>query len=357
MTVIKAAYTAEQIISGIPYVINSTAYTSQSHYFMDGDGIERDSQWVSVTNTGLTGTLGVSFTPTGFSTGQYFTLRGQETFHEPLLISKIYISGASGQPYNLTVGLTDIKDASQVIPGPDTIPNCYAWWKASSGTTLNSSNGVTQWVDSLNGHVLYSSAAGLQPTYLTASANFNNKPTLSFDGVNDQMLSDEAAANWAFLNGPSGSTMAIVCRTTASVLQQTPISTGYCDILTNGRALGINFPNTSSIQNRLSNSGSISYANTTTFSASLINRTIYAISSIQSGSAAARASTSPYATSAVSGTPMTNITPISTFKVSYPWWAYFGGEIAEIVIFSKTLNDEEMNRLKFYFNKTYGTPY
>lgn len=62
-----------------------------------------------------------------------------------------------------------------------------AWWRADLGITLNGST-VSAWADqSGNGFHLLQGTSGAQPTYSAASATYNNRPSLTFDGVDDQL--------------------------------------------------------------------------------------------------------------------------------------------------------------------------
>ena len=77
---------------------------------------------------------------------------------------------------------------------PNTIANCTGWFRADMGVTLNGSK-VSAWADqSGSGHNLTQAVSANQPTFVSASADFNNQPALSFAADFDWLAS---ASGWS----------------------------------------------------------------------------------------------------------------------------------------------------------------
>lgn len=53
-----------------------------------------------------------------------------------------------------------------------------------------------------------------RPTYSAADANFNSRPSVTFDDVNDVLVSSLAATNWAFMHDGTGAVIAMMLRPT-----------------------------------------------------------------------------------------------------------------------------------------------
>lgn len=65
---------------------------------------------------------------------------------------------------------------------PTKLPNLAAWYRGDMGITLNGGT-VSAWADqSGNGRHLTQGTAAQQPTYVAASASYNQRPALTFDG-------------------------------------------------------------------------------------------------------------------------------------------------------------------------------
>lgn len=106
-------FTTEFIVAGVPWVTSSLASGIKYHPFLDGSGNNKFAQWCQIKNTGLSGSLAVAFTSTGFSTNNYFTLSAGQSYDKPLMIGWVYVSGSAQQPYSIVAGLTDI-NTSQI---------------------------------------------------------------------------------------------------------------------------------------------------------------------------------------------------------------------------------------------------
>lgn len=350
---------AESTISGIPYVVSSNASSLKGHYFTSFDGIERNTNFLSITNTGTSGSLFVSFVSGGFSTGKYFTLSAQETFSKKLSLSKVFISGVAAQPYEIVAGLTNMenKDSAASRFVPSDISDCFAWWKADSGITLSGTT-VAVWTDEVNGRVLQNSVKASQPTYVSSTVTFNNRPTLAFDGTDDQLVSDLSKGTWSFLHDMTGSTIAVVCRTNVISLLQSICGTSAAGTSLTGRCVVLNYNTTSMMQNRLSISGSATYDTlASAFPYVVQNNTIYCISALDTGSTLRMRrlnSSTAYSTVTISSPYLDSREPEFTFRVGYAGFPFLNGNIAEVVIYNKTLTQDEMTKLSEYFVKKYG---
>ena len=58
------------------------------------------------------------------------------------------------------------------------------WWRADLGVTTGA---TLNWVGQKNGTVATQGTVAAQPTYSAADVNFNNRPSFTFDGVNDEL--------------------------------------------------------------------------------------------------------------------------------------------------------------------------
>lgn len=58
-------------------------------------------------------------------------------------------------------------------------------WRADLGVTV--ATGVSQWTGQVNGTQLANGTGAAQPAVTASNANFNNRPTIGGDGVNDEL--------------------------------------------------------------------------------------------------------------------------------------------------------------------------
>ncbi len=85
------------------------------------------------------------------------------------------------------------------------------WARADLGITI--ATGASVWADqSGKGRDLIQGTAARQPGFNATDANFNGHPSLTFDDVDDFMLSDDAASTWDFMSDGSGCTIMVVHR-------------------------------------------------------------------------------------------------------------------------------------------------
>lgn len=76
-------------------------------------------------------------------------------------------------------------------------------WRSDSGVTLGA--GVASWTDRYAGRVLLQATGTKQPAFNLFQ--INARPTLTFDGTSDELVSNEAASAWRFLSDGTGCTV------------------------------------------------------------------------------------------------------------------------------------------------------
>lgn len=341
---------AEYTISGIPWVVSSTASAVKGHYFTDQSGIELDSQWVSVTNTGLSGSLSVAFVSGGFATSNCFALAPSESFYRRVNASKIYVSGNDAQPYQVMAGLTRMENKASTNSRftPEKLSGLYGWWDASTGITISSSVFVSRWTDRTNGHVLVSSGA-LMPAYSSSNVLMGNRETLYFNGAN-KLISNESSASWGFLHNTSGSTVAFCASVLDAGLRTIYSTTATSADQTPGIACTI-----SGTQNRISIRTGASTQTININNLPLIQNVDWGCVGVRSGSLATKLSQNEYASTAITAV-QTGSVPTQTLHVGsggQSTWFMFG-YISELVVYNRTLTATEMGQLGQYFVKKYS---
>lgn len=97
----------------------------------------------------------------------------------------------------------------------------FAWWEAGQetyednpGTDAVEDADEVMFLGDLSGnsHDLVSTTSTQKPLYDAVDALMNGKPSLTYDGLNDRMVSDEATGTWKFLHDGTGGTIALVMR-------------------------------------------------------------------------------------------------------------------------------------------------
>lgn len=87
-----------------------------------------------------------------------------------------------GRPWWFWRRLADRRERRDDWSPLDLGSDLLAWWDASEGVSLSGSN-VTAWADRKNAYSAAQGTAASQPTW--AAADFNGKPSLTFDGTDD----------------------------------------------------------------------------------------------------------------------------------------------------------------------------
>lgn len=93
---------------------------------------------------------------------------------------------------------------------PSSISGLKLWLDASDSSTITSSAGaVSQWTDkSSNAYVFSQSTAANKPT--TGTVTINGKNTITYDGINDTLVSTAASSAWTSLNNGTNYTVFFV---------------------------------------------------------------------------------------------------------------------------------------------------
>lgn len=98
----KQLMTNEFLNSPFPQVTSSLASAIKTHNF------DKVTSFITVKNTGVSGSLSVAFTSTGFASNNYFPVSAGETLSLPFSLKSLFVSGAAQQPYSIIVGVTQV---------------------------------------------------------------------------------------------------------------------------------------------------------------------------------------------------------------------------------------------------------
>lgn len=353
-------YNSEYIISGLPYINSGRLSTSQSFSFQNNNGVDYETQWVTVTNTGTSGSVFVAFEPSGFRTNNCLILSASDTITQHISVNKIYLSGVAEQPFILEAGLTTVND-NQTFFEPTDISNLYAWWR--SDTNLTSSTTIT-WTDrTSNRLILRSAIASETPTISSSNPRMGNKPSLNFDGSNDYLsCSNQSSSAFNFMHDGTGGTMFctfLPLRTTANTVMSnlltTTVSGGFniraetglvSTLVYRPGTLIVNTPvpaaYTTPINLPINYCVSFASSSLPQFNTHLYN------GRVTSGSA--------------TGVPDTSgVAPGTKLMIGArgPDGAATNGrmELTEIIFYNKELSESEKQNVITYLNKRYNTPY
>lgn len=84
---------------------------------------------------------------------------------------------------------------------------------SSRGVVTTTGPVVTDWNDQSGvGHDLAEATAAERPAYEPANADLGGKPSILFDGTDDRLVTNDAAADWNFLHDGTGCTVVLVMR-------------------------------------------------------------------------------------------------------------------------------------------------
>ncbi len=214
-----------------------------------------------------------------------------------------------------------------------------AWWRADSLTGQLDGTGVSSWTDSSgNARTLSQATAANQPTFTLNAVN--GRPGLYFDGTTDYMQS--AAALSTMLSGGAG-TIFVVFKPNESV--------GATNVLVSDSAATPNMQ----LYHTSTNLVAVHYDGTTdtasesgislgTWMLGIWAHTSTAIlSGLNDGDTADMTSTATGATSSLAG----------LFNVGNHSTNYFGGYVAEIIVFNSELSEENRRRVMAYLYQKY----
>lgn len=243
---------------------------------------------------------------------------------------------------------------------PTDISDCELWLDANQITGLNDGDSVTTWSDeSGNSHDATQSTAGYKPTYETNE--INSLPTVRFDGTDDFLTLGTA------LGKPANWTVFVVMNTsstspTAQTLIGSAASSGNSNTIWGQIAISNNWlgssPQGSMIYNFGEDPGSASYGYTTS---GVVNiSTNYCLS--------ARYTSGNNYVELFEGGDSKSLTKVSTLATASSGTVYdfsigrlgeitgsnFVGDIAEVIIYSKSLTDTELGQVETYIDNKYN---
>lgn len=95
---------------------------------------------------------------------------------------------------------------------PPQLAGLTLWLRADSNITLNGSNVSAQGDKSGSSHDFTQGTAGKQPAWLTNDNDIGGQASITYDDIDDGLISDEAASIWSFMHNGSGVTVCIMCR-------------------------------------------------------------------------------------------------------------------------------------------------
>ena len=220
---------------------------------------------------------------------------------------------------------------------PSDLANQVAWFKADS-ITANDGDAVTTWSDSFStAHDVTQPTSTKRPVYKTSIVN--GKPVLRFDGTDDLLRS---ASAFTF----SG--------TTASIFV---VSTGSSTA--NGNAVNIDDGGTTFYEFRVDSTTSLAFRPFNTSSATCEGTksqsgTWRLMAGIKDASnSTAYANGVAGTPTACSGTQRSGSTKIQVGEFGLGF-QFFGGDIAEIIIYDTALNSTDRQKVETYLNAKYA---
>lgn len=234
-------------------------------------------------------------------------------------------------------GLSDTEAAFT----PKSIANLAAWYRADLGITLNGST-VSAWADqSGNGNNVTQGTANKQPLFVASDSNVNNKPVLDFDGSNDQMQGNFAAA----LTGEKNWTLITVGQWDTLTGTRCIASVGAGG---NGYDLIVNFSGTGKREVVHKGVAAMPDDNATT------NYEIWSATRDNSGSpnvilkvnGVTQSISTP---NTVMLTPGVSISIGANFTVSF-----MDGKVAEVIVYNNKISDADLAKLHTYLGSRYG---
>lgn len=112
----KSVLKGEFLESAWPWVTSSTVSAAKEHLFYNV------TSFVAVKNAGVSGSLHMAFTATGFGTSNFYTIAAGETVSLPFALTSLNISGTAAQPYQILAGITS---QSSSLLNPVSLANGY----------------------------------------------------------------------------------------------------------------------------------------------------------------------------------------------------------------------------------------
>lgn len=228
----------------------------------------------------------------------------------------------------------DISIGTQQAFSPMAITDLIAWYDAAKGITLNGAD-VSQWDDqSGNGNDLSQGTAADQPLFNSSDANFNNQPSLTFDGVSEWI--NRVTFNGGSISQPN--TLFLVYKLADLVGSQISLDGGASGTRNALESIGSNF---SMIAGGSSQTVFTSDTNTHVLAA-LFNQ----------ASSIAWIDGTPSPAPATPGSNVMNGLSLGAFPIPA---AFFAGEIVEVIIYDKQIFPTELNLAGNFLSSKHGT--
>jgi len=239
------------------------------------------------------------------------------------------------------------------VTQPNALSGLVFWVKADAGTTTNASGQVTAWADQSGRGNDASAAAANAPDLVVSEPGLNNQPTLRFNGTSQRM----SVVNRILTNGIVGCTViamakADVKNNTAIIGIRTAGGTPFVqldqDSSGNARFIVRNSLNQTATATGLGHTGTngmyvgrLFKGTDTTWT----NRIYFSKASSEGTTGSANFTTSTYLTSADQ-----NIGAVSVGASTFSFW---DGDIAEILIYERTLSEVELGQVGDYLSSRY----
>lgn len=238
---------------------------------------------------------------------------------------------------------------------PPDIADLKAWWKADS-LSLSDGDPVSSWVDSSGGgFTITQGTAGFRPVYKTSQ--INGKPIVRFDGTDDLLKRTMAAC----LFDPGDDCIFFL------VFKPTGASTGTAGLIAQDEGAG-DFDKF--LVGRNTNGGpqgdkiDFIVSSTTGGTAFLSSSTTYPVGSYYAVAATKKVSTHTFVKAGVADGSLvaSAVFPTTTADLTVGFSendgvggsGYFGGDIAEIIIYNRALTAQERNQVGNYLESEYG---
>lgn len=231
--------------------------------------------------------------------------------------------------------INDLTSSTSSIISPNQISNLIAWFRADKGTTLSGSS-VNGWADQSgtgdnNKNLVGTSHA---PTLNASDASYNNQPSISFASASSQYL---ISGTWSSsLSQPA--TIFVVGNTDGTATKQFFVD-------------GQGATQRMAIYNHSSATGLSAYAGTDLAPTGLVDGSPMAIGAVFNG-----ASSSVYVnakTAKITGQAGNNVITGIVVGADLTAANLLNGKICEVIYYSRSLLQTEINSILTYFNTRY----
>jgi len=228
------------------------------------------------------------------------------------------------------------------LTGPPAVTGLRLWLDAAQITGLNNGAAVSTWNDvSGSGHHVSQGTSTLRPVYRTNVVN--GRPVVSFDGVDDHLTNGTFAA----LNGKTGATAFVVFKADDTAGNHVAV----CESARN-------------FNSQVYQNGMYAYATTGNYGRFAYTSTAFTIwNSVYDGTLSGNAARLElYRDGAQQALTFTGTIPgalasAAGYTVGRPHGsnlAYWDGDIAEVIVYDRTLTDAERQQITQYLGSKYG---